>query len=39
MSSKVFHSFAEEGWKLSLVEKHWSKPIRIILKGLIACLM
>jgi hypothetical protein len=39
MSSKVFQSLAEEGYKLALIEKHWTKPIRIIFKGIIACLM
>jgi hypothetical protein len=39
MSSKLLSGLAKEGWKLSLVEKHWSKPIRVILKGIIALLI
>lgn len=39
MSQKMLSGLAKEGYSLSLVEKHWTKPIRVIIKAIIALLI
>lgn len=35
----ILSELIKEGWRMSQIDKHWSKPIRIFGKGLIALLI
>jgi hypothetical protein len=39
MEDNLLSGLVKEGWKVSLIEKHWSKPIRVFVKGLIALII
>lgn len=39
MSQRMFSGLAKEGYNLSLIDKHWTKPIRVFIKASIALII
>jgi hypothetical protein len=39
LKDKIFHNLVKEASKLLVIEKHWTKPIRIVVKCIIALLL
>ena len=38
-SDKVLEGIAKESWKFSIVERHWSKPLRVSIKCALALII
>jgi hypothetical protein len=39
LGDDLLSGFAKEAWRVSQIERHWSKPIRVFTKGLIALII
>lgn len=39
MDDELMRGIAKEAWRVAQIDKHWSKPIRVFLKGLIALII